>query len=123
MNLGLRVKKWSPPRDPGDEIILFSCNVKPCVCATLICYEGEEDDLTEKTYSPEFICAKSVSDAENPKRYSNIRSFMKIFRQARLLTTNLWAIRLYDHSHFYRTGGVLLLRHRTVSSLMMSTMK
>ena len=25
---------------------------------------------------------------------------MKIFRQARLLTTSLWAIRLYDHSHY-----------------------
>ena len=66
MNLGLRVKKWSPPRDPGDEIIIFSFNLKPCVCATLKCYEGKEDDLIEKTCSPGFVCAKSVSDAENP---------------------------------------------------------
>ena len=47
---------------------MFSCNVKPCVCASLKCYDGEEDELIEKTCAPGFICAKSVSDGENHRK-------------------------------------------------------
>ena len=52
--------------------ILFSCNLLPCICQSVKCYSGEEDDLVEKICSPGFVCAKSVFDGENSNRNSII---------------------------------------------------
>merc|ERR1712150_33452 len=41
-----------------------NCNLKPCVCESVKCYSGQEDDLVEKICPPGFVCAKSVSDGK-----------------------------------------------------------